>query len=461
MRLRFAGLLTPLIMASSASGQSLTARTDSVMKAAEKDGFGGVVRIEKDGALILKKGYGLAIKNPPVTFTPATVVQIGSNTKDFTAVSILQLQERGKLSIQDPLGKFFPSAPADKRGITLFQVMKHRAGFPLGLGGDFDAMTRQQLIDNAMKFQLLFKPGERESYSNTGYAILAAVIEKVSGKSYDVYVRDNILSPLGLIHTGYLLPKFKPSELAHGYKRDGTDAGNIVEKPHAADGPYWNLRGNGGMVSTVDDMHAFYKALFETNKLLKPATRDIMFNASQPIGLAGSDLINFFLYERDPIAKTEIIIASNDADHRAPMVRRPLAIALGLPTDVGGGDKGGERGGNVAKPNGHAATPQVASIINDFVTALNSGDEKVLLAFITDHFANGPSDPKPEDRIARIGSLHQNLGDITVEGMYDNDSGPIQVVIRTKNEGAGTLIVDIDRAAPYKIKRLGIQIGGD
>lgn len=453
MRFAFAGLLS-VILANSSGAQSLAARADSVMKAAEKEGFGGVVRIEKDGAVILEKGYGMAIRKPAVKFTPATVVQIGSNTKDFTAIGILQLQERGQLNVQDTLGKFFPSAPADKRGITLYQLMKHRAGFPLGLGGDFEPVTRDQLISNAMRFKLLFKPGEKNSYSNTGYAILAAVIEKLSGKSYDVYVRDNILNSLGLAHTGFLLPKFKPSELAHGYER-GRDAGNIINKPHAADGPYWNLRGNGGMVSTVDDMHTFYKALFETDKLLKPATREIMFKANEPVGIAGSDLVNFFLYERDPIARVEIILASNDADHRAPMVRKPLAMVLGLPTGVGGG------GGPTAKPNGKAPAPQVAAIIKDFVAALNSGDNKTLQAFLADHFANGPSDPKPEDRMARIGSIHQNLGDITVNGMYDTGDGPVQVVIRTKNEGAGTLLVDIDRAAPYRIKRMGLQIGGD
>src|SRR6476646_9022706 len=81
MRFGFVVLLSTLIAANSAGAQSLTARTDSVMKVAEKEGFGGVVRIEKDGALILRKGYGLAIKKPAVKFTPATVVQIGSNTK--------------------------------------------------------------------------------------------------------------------------------------------------------------------------------------------------------------------------------------------------------------------------------------------------------------------------------------------------------------------------------------------
>lgn len=453
MRFRFVGLLSPLLVAGMAGAQSLTARTDSVMKAAEKEGFSGIVRIEKGGAVVLEKGYGLAIRQPAVPFAPATVVQIGSNTKDFTAVAILQLLERGKLSLRDPLGKFFPSAAADKRDITLFQLMKHRAGFPLGLGGDFERVSRKQLIDSAMKFKLLFTPGERESYSNTGYSLLAAIIEKISGTSYDMYVRDNILAPLGLVHTGFILPKFKPSELAHGYRRDGEDAGNILDKPHAADGPYWNLRGNGGMVSTVGDMHAFYKELFEGSKLLKPETREIMFKANEPVGLAGSDLVNFFIYERDPIANTEMILASNDAAHRAPDVRRPLAVVLGLPTGAAGSAP-------IAKPNGKPPAAEVAAVINQFVAALNSGDNKTLLTFITDHFDNAAGGPMPEERVERIGGVHQNLGEITVNGMFDGGEGPVQVLVKTENEGPGTLIIDIDRSAPYRIKRMGVQIGG-
>ena len=192
------------------------------------------------------------------------MVQIGSNPKDFTAVSILQLQERGQLSVTDKIAKFFPSAPADKQNITIGMLMNHRAGFPIGLGPDFANMTRAQLIDAAMKTKLLFTPGERNNYSNTGFALLAAIIEQVSGKTYDEYVRDNILNPLGLRNTGFHLPRFDEARLARGYNSGGKDEGTMLSKPHAADGPYWNLRGNGGMLSTVGDMHNFYKALFET-----------------------------------------------------------------------------------------------------------------------------------------------------------------------------------------------------
>jgi Beta-lactamase class C and other penicillin binding proteins len=449
-----------VLMSAAAGGQSLEFRADSVMRAAEAQGFSGVVRVEKDGRVVLEKGYGKANREAGIAFTPATVVQIGSNTKDFTTVAILQLQDRGKLRVTDQLGKFFPDAPADKSGITLLQLMHHRAGFPIGLGGDFEPVTRDELIANAMKFKLLFTPGTRENYSNTGYSILAAVIEKVTGQTYDEYVKDNILAPLNLTHTGFLLPHFADNSLAHGYAPGGRDAGTMLAKPHAPDGPYWNLRGNGAMLSTVDDMHVFYKALFETDKLVTPASRAIMFNPNDPIGLAGSDLVNFFLYERDPIAHTEMIIASTNAEQKAPIVRRSLARILGLPLDVGKGDDK-----DVAdKPlePGKPPSAGIASVIQRFIAVINQGDEKALLAFVTANFETGPGMPSPEERVQRIGGMHANLGAITIRNMSDSEDGPVRVVIQTeKTVGGGVMNVDVARSAPFKIKRVGLLLGGD
>ena len=192
------------------------ARLDSALRALEAKGFSGVIRIDKDGATILEKGYGLANREERRPFEPSTVVQIGSNTKDFTMVALLQLQERGRIDMRDSLAKYFPTAPADKRNITLAQLANHRAGFPIGLGGDFEPLSREQFLDAAFKRPLLFAPGAREQYSNTGYALLAAVIEKVSGMTYDEYLRDNILKPLGLENTGFLFPNFDAKRLAHG-----------------------------------------------------------------------------------------------------------------------------------------------------------------------------------------------------------------------------------------------------
>lgn len=445
-----------LVNGTAAAQSTLTTRADSAMRAAENQGFSGVVRLERKGAVILEKGYGLAIRNPAAAFTSNTVVQIGSNTKDFTAVAILQLQERGKLQLQDMLGKYFRAVPQDKRGITILQLLKHRAGLPANLGGDFDPISRDQIIRNAMNAKLLFAPGARSSYSNTGYSLLAAIVEQVTGKSYDVYVRDNILRPLGLAHTGFLLPGFKPMSLAHGYRRNGDDAGTMLSKPHAADGPYWNLRGNGGMLSTVEDMHKFYKALFETETLLKPASRAVMFKPDEPVGLAGSDNVNFFLFERDPISHTEMIFASTNAAYGAPMVREAVAPLLGLPTGAGQSEF---QTAPLAK--GKEPSAEVQVIIKRLVDAINSGDTKVLLPLISEHFANGASAPKPEERMARMLQLHQNVGDITIDRMIDAIDGPVQVLVRTKNEGQGTLIVAIERRRPYKIQRMGLEIGGN
>ncbi len=455
MRSHFAYTIPLALFAATSSAQDLTRRADSVMSAAESVGFSGVVRLERDGALILEKGYGSANRGAKIPFTPATVVQIGSNTKDFTAVAILQLHERGKLMLTDTIGKFFPGAPADKRAITINQLLHHRAGFPLGLGGDFEPVSREQLISNAMKFTLLFKPGERENYSNTGYSLLAAIIEKVSGKSYDVYVRDNILSPLELRRTGFLLPGFKSTDLAHGYARSGKDEGTMLAKAHAADGPYWNLRGNGGMLSTAGDMHVFYKALFESEKLLRASTRNIMFNPSEPIGLAGSDLVNFFLYERDPHSRTEMIIASTNAERKAPEVRRALAQVMGLPLDVG--DDDGPEAGAVVE--GKPPSDAVADVISQLIATINGGSGDALLAFVKAHFDVGEGSPKSETRVERLSEMHSNLGTLEIKGMSDTGDGPVRVGLRTSHEGPATLLVDIDRSGEHRIRRIGVMVG--
>jgi CubicO group peptidase (beta-lactamase class C family) len=240
--MRSSVLLTPLLLALVAAAapcqnnDATRARLDSALRALEAKGFSGVIRIDKDGATILKKGYGLANREASA-FDPSTVVQIGSNTKDFTMVALLQLQERGRIDMRDSLSKYFPNAPADKRNITLAQLANHRAGFPIGLGGDFEPLSREQFLDAAFKRPLMFAPGAREQYSNTGYALLAAVIEKVSGATYDEYLRDNILKPLGLKNTGLRFPSCDPKRLAHVY-RDNQDQGTMMSKPHAADGPY-------------------------------------------------------------------------------------------------------------------------------------------------------------------------------------------------------------------------------
>ena len=435
-------------------GQAVAVQLDSAMRVAEKAGFSGVIRVERDGATLLDKGYGLANRERKLPFTAETVVQIGSNTKDFTAVAILQLQERGTLSMADSLAKYFPSAPADKRDITIAELMKHQAGFPLGIGGDFDRLERGPFIERAMKTPLLFSPGTKESYSNTGFSILAAIIEQVSGTTYDNYVQQNILAPIGLKHTGLLLPGFKADELAHGYLAAGTDAGTMLAKPHDADGPYWNLRGNGGMLSTSADMHAFYKELFEGTKLMRPETRALRFNPDQPIGLAGSDGVNFFLYERLPRVHVEMIIASTNVTAKAPAIRRELGRILGLR------DADDEPGVTTQRAGGKPVSTEIATLIRDFVAAANSGDSAKLRSFIATHFATDPDSPTLDERVKRFGNLHETLGVMSIERIERFNEENIEVRVKSPLQGGALLRVFVDQQLPVRIHAIQLLLGG-
>jgi CubicO group peptidase (beta-lactamase class C family) len=430
------------------------AQLDSAMRDLAAQGFSGVVRIERQGATLLERGYGLANRAQKTPFSASTVVQIGSNTKDFTAVALLQLQERGKLALTDSLARFFPNAPADKRVITLAQLMNHTAGFPIGLGGDFDAVTREQFLQTAFARRLDAPPGGREQYSNTGFALLAAVIEMVSGTSYDVYVRDNILQPLGLKDTGFLLPKFDPTRFAHGY-RDGVDQGAIVEKPHAPDGPYWNLRGNGGMVSTASDMHTFYKAVFESNTLLRAESRTKRFNPEVPVGLAGSDLVNFFIFERLPREQIELIVATNSAEFRAPRVLDAIRPILGLPSPQLRGARGGG-----ARQNAKAPSAAVAALVTEFIAVVNRADAAALTTFIGQRFDAAPGSPTVPQHVARMGEMHSNLGVLTVTGMDAIEPNVVDVSVMTANEGPATLKLFLEPGTPLRIKTIQVLVGG-
>ena len=432
----------------------LGARLDSALVVASQRGFSGVVRVERGGTLLLRKGYGLANREQRIPFSDATVVQIGSNTKDFTLVALLRLQQRGRLSMGDGLGKYFPSAPADKRGITLQQLVDHRGGFPIGVGGDFEPTSREQLVARALSTPLRAPPGTREIYSNVGYALLAAVIEQVTGTSYDMHVRNDILVALGLERTGYLLPRFDPNDLAHGYER-GEDRGNVLLKPHAADGPYWNLRGNGGMLSTVEDMHAFYRALFEGERLLPRDARNGRFDPNEPVGLAGSDLVHFFLYERMPRAGVEIIIATNSAESRAPMIRDLILPLLGLRPPNAHADAAPA----APPPGAKEPLPAIASLIHELLTTVNGGDSAAMRRLAEQRFVQDGG-PTIAQRAERLRTMHERLGVLTPTAMWLNREGEVMVAATSASEGALTLTFDLTADTPPKIRTMRVMVGG-
>ena len=187
-----------------------TARMSAIVKAqSANDRFMGSVLVAKNGAVLFAESVGWANLEWKIAHTPATKFRIGSVTKQFTAASILLLAERGKLSIDDSLGKFIPSAPEAWKPVTLRQLMSHTGGVPSFTDDPAYAtnklrpQTPAQTIAPISAKPLEFAPGEGYRYSNTGYVLLGWIIEIISGQSYETFLRENIFQPLGMNDSGY------------------------------------------------------------------------------------------------------------------------------------------------------------------------------------------------------------------------------------------------------------------
>ena len=237
-------------------------KIDQILTDFEKKGLNGAILVRTRNEVLLHKGYGFADKekNKPMRIT--TGFDIGSIVKPMTAIAIFKLEEKGKLSVNDTLGKFFPGIPEDKKNITIYQLLTHTAGMQDLFGGDYEVVSRDWLIEKALNAKLVREPGKERLYSNSGYSLLAVIIEKVSGKAYEKFMREEIFEPAGVEKTGYSLAGWKNEDLAVGYRNEQR-WGSPLDHQWANDGPSWNLRGNGGMLSTVEDLSRWFEALLD------------------------------------------------------------------------------------------------------------------------------------------------------------------------------------------------------
>jgi CubicO group peptidase (beta-lactamase class C family) len=241
-------------------------------------GFTGTVLVGSGDEIIHSGGYGLANRNKQIENTPETYHDIGSLTKQFTAAGILRLEMEGKLTTEDSLDLFFEDLPPDKKTITLHHLLTHTSGIHDGEWDDYDVITKEQAL--ARIFDTPTNERENFLYSNDGYTLLAAIIEKVTGQGYEEYLFHHLFKPAKMANTGYTIPRFIENQIANGYVNE-LDCGNPLEKNY----PYWNLMGNGGMLSTADDLFKWHCALqgeqilsnTAKKKLLTPYLRDYAY----------------------------------------------------------------------------------------------------------------------------------------------------------------------------------------
>lgn len=263
-------------------------KLDEYLTRLERFGFAGGALAVRGKDVLLCKSYGMADRARGIPLATDSVFSLGSITKQFTAAAILTLEMQGKLSVSDLASKYLGDVPPDKAAITLHHLLTHSSGLESDFSPtDYEPVGREEYVRRALQSKLLFAPGEGYEYSNAGYSLLAAIVEKVSGQSYEAYLTAHVLKPAGMRETGYKAPGWAPDRMAHGY-RGGEDWGTILQRIQAPDAPYWMLRGNGGLHTTLGDMLAWHRAL-DTDAVLSKDERAKYFKpyvAEGPRGLS-------------------------------------------------------------------------------------------------------------------------------------------------------------------------------
>ena len=263
---------------------------DRYLTAMEKNkGFRGAVLVAKEGEILFNKGYGYANYEEKIKNTPDTLFAIGSITKQFTAMAIMQLYEKGLLDLEDAVSKYLPDV-IEGDNITIRHLLTHTSG--LVNYTDFLLEMVEAPEDTSIDFvlglfkdePLIFEPGTQWQYSNSGYVLLGYIVEKVSGVSYDEYLKENIFKPLEMNNTGTYYDKME-EDYAIGYMGI-TELTPVHEDEIVLKIAY----GAGNILSTVNDLYKWDRAL-QTEKLVKKETLDMIFDIQEK--MPESDMYTF------------------------------------------------------------------------------------------------------------------------------------------------------------------------
>ena len=311
--------------------------------------FSGSVLVAVEGKPVFRKAYGLANREWNVSNTPDTKFRLGSITKQFTAAAILQLAEQGKLSIDDPVSKYYPSAPAAWSKITIRHLLTHTSGIPTytALPGFFDRQARmpfkpEELVRLTQDKPLDFEPGKGYAYDNSGYVLLGVIVEKASGEPYAQYLQEHIFGPLGMKDSGFDSAQAIIAKRAAGYELGPNGAVNTqfldMSVPYSA----------GSLYSTVDDLLIWDQALYAAKPLKAESLKAMFTDYGHKYGfgfqidnkwdhprIAHGGAVNGFIteFERYPQDRLTVIVLSN-VMNGAPNTIAPRLAGLCLGAQV-------------------------------------------------------------------------------------------------------------------------------
>jgi len=260
------------------NNKQLAESIDALMSAKFKPAAPGCqILIAKKGQVIYQKAFGSANLELNVPISPDMVFKLGSITKQFTAVAILQLVEQGKISLQDSLQQYIKDFPSKGYRITIENLLTHTSGLKDYMQVDYAATNMErwdlepkQLIDSFKNIPLEFEPGTKFRYSNSGYFLLGYIIEKVTGKSFQSNIQDNLLKPLMLFHTYFDTANIIIPKRVNGYRKENETFKNA---------DFWSMNiawSAGGLISNTEDLLKWHNGLY-SYKILKKETLEKAF----------------------------------------------------------------------------------------------------------------------------------------------------------------------------------------
>ncbi|HEY2414845.1 MAG TPA: serine hydrolase domain-containing protein [Pirellulaceae bacterium] len=424
----------------------------------EKGIVGLSVAVMQDGQITFAKGYGHRSLDPSLPVEPETSFAVGSITKQFTCACVLLLAEDGKLSVRDPVSKYYPNLTRAS-DITLLDLMNHTSGYPDYYPLDFvDRRLKKPIgLDGLLKdyagSKLDFEPGSRYSYSNTGYILLGGIVEKVTGEKFGDFLQQRILSPLGMKHSRFGSPDGLPSP-ARGY--NGFALGQ--PEPAIPEGPGW-IEAAGGLWASASDLLRWDLAL-TSGKILKPESYELMIKPRQlltgklshygcglQIDLQNDDLIlrhgggvsgfvssNAFI----PRPKFGLVVLSNTEHISATPLRAELFNLLMKEISI-------KEAPEIPRVNG----PPAKQVVLDFFKQMQNG--RVDHALLGEEFSHFLSDEKIKSAAIRL----EALGDPEkVEADPPSERGGLEVTRVKLVFKTTTLRASMYRSPDGKIEQL-------
>jgi CubicO group peptidase (beta-lactamase class C family) len=441
-----------------------------------ENGFSGVVLVKTPDNQPVIQSYGFANREQGIRNDPDVAFNIGAITKQFTGAAILKLRMMGKLNLTDTIGSFFPDFTPEFRKITVHRLLTHSAGLPPDIGSPTEVITRDELINRLKK--ITPAPGNDTVfiYSHTGYNLLGLIIENASGMDYESFLQQHLFRPAGMERTGYRLPDWRSTVVAHGYSFCN-DWGRPMDFGWLDDGPSWSRRASGGMLSTANDLFAWHQALLG-DKILDAPSKSLFYYPEPSVPCRGghsgygwmvlrsnrnTDLVahngwngrfyaDFLRYLKEDVT---IILLSNcyrDGNHNMPFELAEIVFKYPDPPRLMG---------RLTVCYDSLPENRLGQLAGEFFTLMANGSANDFKGFIETGLANHLINKfGPEPLADSLINIQKQSGSVKFRQIrvYDNRKMFLDVILLKDNSEA-SFMLNFDENEDYKIRGIVFKPG--